>query len=318
MTRAIPTRRWLDANRWVWSFMAAALVWLLTVASVGGRGGFATFTTALGFATFYAIVGIGQMLVVSTGGIYIDLSIPSVMMLAGYLSMGVMGMQNSGLLPGIAVALGVGLAAGVANVVLIRVARIPSMIATLASGFVMQSMTIAYSRHSTAKPAPLLMDFSLSHVLGIPTIALVFIVFAVGIGFMMARTTFGRSILAIGQNARTAYLAGIPVARTIAAVYVISALLAAVAGLLLAVYSGGASLNMSEDFLLMSIAVVVLGGTSISGGRAMVAGVWGASLFLYLIVTMLNVLGVGAGVRYVVTGATIIAVLSISDQRESA
>jgi ribose transport system permease protein len=317
MKRLVPSRHWLDANRWFWSFVGAALVWLLTVASAEGRGGLATLTTALGFATFYAIVGIGQMLVISTGGIYIDLSIPSVMMLAGYLSMGMMGMQNSGLLLGIAMALGVGLAAGIANVVLIRIARIPSMIATLASGFIMQSMTIAYSRHSTAKPAPALLNFSLSHLLGIPTIAVVFILLTVVVGIALARTTFGRSVLATGQNARAAYFAGIPIQRTIAAVYIISALLAAVAGLLLAAYSGGASLNMSEDFLLMSIAVVVLGGTSISGGRAMVAGVWGASLFLYLITTMLNVMGVGAGIRYVVTGAIIIAVLSLSDQREA-
>ena len=318
MMRAFPTRRWLDANRWVWSFIAAALVWLLIIASVAGRGAGATLGTALGFATFYAIVGVGQMLVVSTGGIYIDLSIPSVMMLAGYLSMGTMGARDAGLLPGIAVALAVGLAAGVVNVVLIRGARIPSMIATLASGFIMQSMTIAYSRHSTAKPAPMLLDFSLSNVLGVPTLALIFIVLTVGVGFVLARTTFGRSVLAVGQNARAAYLAGIPIPRTIASVYIISGILASVAGLLLAAYSGGASLNMSEDFLLMSIAVVVLGGTSISGGRAMVAGVWGASLFLYLLVTMLNVLGVDAGVRYVVTGVIIIVVLALSDQHESA
>jgi ribose transport system permease protein len=316
--RVVPTRRWLEANRWVWSFIAAALVWALTVASVEGRGAAASLGTALGFATFYAIVGIGQMLVISTGGIYIDLSIPSVMMLAGYLSMGTMGARDAGLLPGIAVALVVGAAAGVANVILIRVARIPSMIATLASGFIMQSMTIAYSRHSTAKPAPILLDFSLSHMFGIPTIAVIFVMFSIGVGFVLARTTFGRSVLATGQNARAAYLAGIAIPRTIAAVYIISGVLAAIAGLLLAAYSGGASLNMSEDFLLMSIAVVVLGGTSISGGRAVVAGVWGASLFLYLIVAMLNVLGVGAGLRYVVTGIIIIVVLALSDQHESA
>jgi len=316
--RAVPTRRWLNDNRWVWSFTAAALVWLLTIFIADWRGPLATLSTALGFATFYAIVGIGQMLVISTGGIYIDLSIPSVMVLAGYLSMGTMGARDAGLLPGIAVALAVGLAAGVANVVLIRGARIPSMIATLASGFIMQSITIAYSHHSTAKPAPTLLDFSLSHVFGVPTIALIFIVVTVGVGFVLARTVFGRSVLATGQNARAAYLAGIPIPRTIATVYIISGLLAAVAGMLLAAYSGGASLNMSEDFLLMSIAVVVLGGTSISGGRAMIAGVWGASLFLYLIVTMLNVLGVGAGVRYVVTGIIIIVVLALSDQHESA
>jgi ribose transport system permease protein len=179
-------------------------------------------------------------------------------------------------------------------------------------------MTIAYSRHSTAKPAPALLDFSLSHVFGAPTLALIFIAFAVGVGLILAHTVFGRSVLAVGQNARAAYLAGIRIPRIIAGVYIISGLLAAVAGLLLAAYSGGASLNMSEDFLLMSIAVVVLGGTSISGGRAMVAGVWGASLFLYLLVTMLNVIGVGAGLRYVVTGVIIIVVLALSDQRQAA
>jgi ribose transport system permease protein len=75
---------------------------------------------------------------------------------------------------------------------------------------------------------------------------------------------------------------------------------------------------MSEDFLLMAVAVVVLGGTSIAGGRATVAGLWGAALFLYLIVAMMNVFGVSAGLRYVVTGLIIIAVLTLSEGQETA
>ena len=311
-------RRWLDANPWIWSLLGALVVWGLTAASVSGRGAGETLSTALGFATFYVIVGIGQMLVISAGPGNIDLSIPSVMMLAGYLSMGSMHAQNAGLALGVAIALGVGLAAGVANVVLIRGLNIPPMIATLAAGFVMQSMTIAYSRGSTAKPAPALLEFSLSHVLGVPVIALLSLAVAALVAVALARSTFGRSVLAIGQNARAAYLAGVAIPRTMAAVYILSSLLASVAGLLLAAYSGGASLNMAEDFLLMSIAVVVLGGTSIAGGQATVAGVWTASLFLYLIVTMLNVLGVSAGLRYVVTGLIIIGVLAVSKGRRTA
>jgi ribose transport system permease protein len=311
-------RRWLDANPWMWSLLGALIVWGLTAASVEGRGAGETLSVALGFATFYVIVGIGQMLVISAGPGNIDLSIPSVMMLAGYLSMGFMHAQDSGLALGVAIALGVGLAAGIANVVLIRGLRIPPMIATLAAGFVMQSMTIAYSRGSTAKPAPALLDFSLAHVAGVPVIALLFLAVAWLVAVALARSTFGRSVLAIGQNARAAYLAGVAIPRTMATVYIVSAMLASVAGLLLAAYSGGASLNMSEDFLLMSIAVVVLGGTSIAGGQATVAGVWTASLFLYLIVTMLNVLGVSAGLRYVVTGLIIIGVLAVSKGRRAA
>jgi ribose transport system permease protein len=312
------TRRWLDANPWLWSLLGAIIVWGLTVASVEGRGAGATLTTALGFATFYVIVGIGQMLVIASGPGNIDLSIPSVMALAGYLAMGMMHEHNSGLVLGILVALGVGLGAGVANVILIRGLNIPPMIATLAAGFVMQSMTIAYSRGSTAKPAPLLLSFSLARVAGVPVIAILLLLVAGGVAFMLARSSFGRSVLAIGQNARAAYLAGVAIPRTMAAVYIISSLLASVAGLLLAAYSGGASLNMAEDFLLMSIAVVVLGGTSIAGGQATVAGVWTASLFLYLIVTMLNVFGVGAGLRYVITGLIIIGVLAVSKGRRAA
>lgn len=310
-------RRWLVGNRWAWSFIGALVVWGLTVASVGGRGAGATLSVALAFSAFYAIVGIGEMLVISTGGGNIDLSIPSVMMLAGYLSMGAMHDQNSLLPLGILVALGVGLGAGVANVILIRVTKIPPMVATLASGFVMQSMTIAYSTTSTATPAPMLLHFSLSRVFGIPTLAIPVVLFAVLMGLLLSRSVFGRSVLAIGQNERAAYLANVSIQGTLATVYIISAVLAAVAGLLLAGYSGGASLDMSQGFLLMAIAVVVLGGTSIAGGRASVAGVWGASMFLYLIVTMLNVFGVGAGVQYVVTGIIIITVLTLSEGKEA-
>jgi ribose transport system permease protein len=303
---------WFEARPWLWSLLGALIVWLVTAASVAGRGAGETLSTALGFATFYVIVGIGQMLVIAAGPGNIDLAIPSVMTLAGYLSMGVMHAENAGLALGIAVALGVGVLAGTANVVLIRLLRIPPMIATLASGLVMQSITIAYSRGSTAKPAPLLLEVSLARVLGVPVIALAMVAIAALVALLLGRSRFGRSVLAIGQNARAAYLAGIAIARTMAAVYLVSALLAAIGGLLLAAYSGGASLNMAEDFLLMSIAVVVLGGTSIAGGQATVTGVWTASLFLYLIVTMLNVLGVGAGLRYVISGLIIVGVLALA------
>ena len=131
------------------------------------------------------------------------------------------------------------------------------------------------------------------------------------VGLLVRYTTFGRAILAIGQNRRAAYLAGIRLNLVSGAVFILSALFAAVCGLLLAASSGGASLDMGEGYLLMSIAVVVLGGTSITGGRIAIPGVWGAALLLYLIVSLLNVLGVSSGVRYLTIGLVIIGVLAI-------
>ncbi|MDA8051253.1 MAG: ABC transporter permease [Rhodospirillales bacterium] len=311
-------RAWLDARPWVWSFGAALIVWLVTALAVQGRGMLETLAVALQFATFYAIVGIGQMLTIAAGPGNIDLSIPGVMTFAGYVAIGMMNGGNAGLAAGIAAGVVIGLAAGAFNVGLIQGLRIPPMIGTLAAGFVFQSMAIAYSRTSHAAPAPLLVSFSVARVLGLPVIALIFIVLTVLVSVALSRSVFGRSVLAIGQNARAARLAGLAVRRTLGFVYLASAVLAAVAGILLSAYSGGAALDMGTDYLLMSIAVVVLGGTSIAGGQASPAGLWGAAILLDLVVTMLNVMRVGAGLRYVVTGLIIIGVLALAKGREQA
>lgn len=305
------------ANRWAWSFAGALVVWLITIISADGRGAGATLSAALGFAAFYVMAGMGQMLVVAAGPGNIDLSIPSVMTLSGYLATGAMQGDPSKLWLGILVVLALGCALGLINVGLIRFARVPPMVATLSTGFIMQSITIAYSKTAPAKPPAVLMDFALGRIFGIPWLALVLILGAAVLGIITARSVFGRDLLAVGQSERAAYLAGIPTGRVRTVVYVVSSLLAAVTGLLLAAYSGGAALDMSSDFLLMSIAVVVIGGTSITGGRVSAAGIWGGALFIYLISTMLNVLGLGAGVRYALTGAIIIAVLALSEDRAS-
>lgn len=308
-------RAWLDARPWVWSFAAAFVVWLLTLFTVQGRGAMETLAVALQFSTFFAIVGIGQMLAIAAGPGNIDLSIPGVMTFAGYLAMGQMNGANAGLVTGIVAGIAVGVVAGAFNAGLIRLLRIPPLIGTLASGFVFQSMAIAYSRHSIAKPAPLLVAFAANRVLGVPLIALIFIALTALVAVLLRRSVFGRSMLAIGQNARAARLAGLAVGRTLALVYLVSGILAALAGILLSAYSGGAALDMGEEYLLMSIAVVVLGGTSIAGGEAAPAGLWGAAILLDLVVTMLNVMRVGAGLRYVVTGLIIIAVLAVAKGR---
>ena len=113
----------------------------------------------------------------------------------------------------------------------------------------------------------------------------------------------------VGQNMRAAWLAGMNVDRTRFATYVLSAFFSGICGIVLSGFSGGAALNMGEEFLLASIATVVIGGTSVAGGRANVPGIWGAALFMYLLVTMLNTFGASAGVRLILTGLMIIGVI---------
>ena len=133
---------------------------------------------------------------------------------------------------------------------------------------------------------------------------------AIAAGFALQRMVYGRSVTAIGQNIRAAWLAGVKVERIRFLTYMLSGTLGGLNGALLAGYFRGANVDIGNEYLLASIAVVVIGGTSVAGGKANVPGVWGGALFLVLLLTMLNTFGVSAGVRLVLTGLIILGVIS--------
>jgi ribose transport system permease protein len=174
------------------------------------------------------------------------------------------------------------------------------------------STAISYGRGIRIKPPPMLADFATATLLGVPLLAFLVLALSIIIALILKRTSYGRTVLAIGQNPRAARFAGLNVDQARFATYVLSALLAGLCGIVLSGFSGGAALNMGEGFLLASIAVVVIGGTSVAGGRANVPGVWGAALFTYLLDTMLNIFGANAGIRLIMTGLIIIAVITIA------
>lgn len=300
---------------WIWAYLAAIGVWIATIAFTGGQGGGAVLTAAFTFATFFVIVALGQMFVVTLGPGNVDLSIPATMTLAGTVALKIMDTDNSMILAGFAVTLAVGIGVGIVNYGLIRLLRIPPIIATLSSSFVFQSAAIWYNRGLRIKPPPALGDFTTTVVWGMPVLAICVILLAAVMHVVLTRTVYGRSVVAIGQNQRAAWLAGVAVDRTRFATYVMCAVFASLCGLLFASFSGGAALNMGQEYLLNSIAVVVIGGTSVAGGFANVPGLWGAALFLFLLVTMLNTFGLGAGIRMVLTGAIIIAVIVLASGR---
>jgi len=297
---------------WLWAFAAAFFVWLATIVFTGGQGAAAVLTAALAFGTFSVIVGIGQMYVITLGPGNVDLSIPATMTFAGAASMKIMDTQDSMIFIGLLVALGVGVSVGIFNYALIRLLRIPPIIATLSSSFVFQSAAIAYGRGIKIKPPPVLAEFTTARIVGIPILAIFTVILAVIMAVVLHKTVYGRSVIAIGQNPRAAGFSGISVGFTRFATYVLSATLAGLCGFVLSGFSGGASLNMGAEFLLASIAVVVIGGTSVAGGFANIPGLWGAALFMFLLVTMLNTFGLGAGIRLIMTGLIIISVITLA------
>lgn len=303
---------------WFWAWVAALAAFLATWSLSTGGGGAALAVAALTFGSFSVLTGLGQMLVITLGPGNTDLSIPATMTLAATLSLKLMaGAGGIWIAAGLVAALAIGVGVGVVNFALIRLLRIPPIIATLSASFLYQSLAIWSNRGLRIKPPAALAEFTTGRaLLGVPNLAWVALAISVVFWVLLNRSGFGRRVSAIGQNPRAARLAGVPVARTSAATYVISAVMAALAGFLLACFSGGAALNMGAEFLLMSIAVTVIGGSSIAGGNSNVPGIWAGALFMYLIVSMLNSYGLGAGVRLLSTGIIIIAIVAVASGRK--
>jgi len=302
--------RTLLARPWIWSFIGALIVWLAAIVFTGGYGAGGMLTAALSLAVFIVVVGIGQMFVITLGPGNVDLSLPANIGLASAVAMKVMDGSNSMIAVGLVAALASGMAVGAFNYALIRALRIPPIIATLSSSFIVLSIDIAYGRGLQIKPPPAFADFTNIQFFGIPILAIGGVLFACLAGIALQRMVYGRSVLAIGQNMRAAWLAGIPVERIRFFTYTLSGALAGINGALLAGYFRGASVDIGNEYLLSSIAVVVIGGTSVAGGKANVPGIWGASLFLVLLLTMLNTFGVSAGVRLLLTGLIIVGVIT--------
>jgi ribose transport system permease protein len=301
---------------WSWSFLAALLVWVLSF-TIAGQGAGGMLVAALSFSAFTVMVGLGQMFVITLGPGNVDLSIPATIGLASAVAMKVMGGQDSMIALGLLAALACGLAIGGFNYLLIRLLRIPPIVATLSASLIIQSVGISYGRGLQIKPPAALTEFTFTRVLGAPVLAVAAVLLSIAAAVVLQRTIYGRTVLAAGQNMRAARFAGLSVEPARFITYVLCGALAALCGALLAGFSGGSSLSMGREYLLSSIAVVVLGGTSVAGGRANVPGLWGGALFLFMVSTLLNTAGFGSGLRDVFTGLIIVAGIAITGTRQA-
>ena len=305
----------ISRHPWLGAWIAAVAAFALTLIGGQSASGTGLLGAALSFSALTVLAALGQMLVISTGPGNADLSIPSSIALASAVAMLVMDGQNAMILPGLLAAILAGAAVGLANAGLIHILRIPPIIATLAASLIVMSCAISIGRGLKIKPPPLFAEITTLRIAGIPLLAVLALFVSIAVWFAVERTVYGRAVCAVGQNQRAAELAGVPVERTRLLTYVLCAAMAGLTGALIAGFSGGNSLDQGEEYLLGTIAVVVIGGTSVIGGRPCVPGIWGAALFMFLVVAMLNAVGAGAGVRLVLTGLIIITVIALGSAR---
>ncbi|MDK1374262.1 MULTISPECIES: ABC transporter permease [unclassified Sinorhizobium] len=261
-------------------------------------------------ASFLGVVAAGVMVVILLG--HIDLSIPWVMTTGAMMACAAAGFGAIG--PVIAIPFGIlcGTAFGLLNGFGVAYLRIPSMIVTLASNVVAQGLMVVYtggfSPQDSAPPAVrwLATGFVIP---GLPNAILVWVAISAIMVFLFTRTSFGRAVYGIGNSERAAYLSGVDTRRIVMIAFAISGALSAFGGVLLAGYSSKAAQAMGDAYLLPAIAAVVLGGTSILGGRGSYLGTVAGVILITLLQSILSVMQMPEAGRQIVYGVVIIVML---------
>jgi ribose transport system permease protein len=261
-------------------------------------------------ASFLAMMSTGMMLVILLGPI--DLSLPWIITVGGMMSTAAAGWGSWGPIYAIPVGVLCGVGFGLINGIGVAYLRVPSMIFTLGINAVAQGFMIV--RTGGAAPQDMapdsMHDLATGRlILGIPNPLWVWIVVGGLTVFLLKRTMFGRAVYAIGNRELAAYLSGISTQRVVLAAFAISGGLSAFAGTLLAGYSTKAYQGMGDPYLLPAIAAVVLGGTSILGGRGTYLGTVAGVILITLLQSILSVIQIEEAFRQLIYGAVIIAML---------
>ena len=259
----------------------------------------------LQIGSFLGICAAGMMMVILLG--HIDLSVPWTLAAAAMTATAVGGEMA---LP---TALAVGLAVGLLNGFGVAFLRIPSMIFTLGVDTMLRGLMVAQTGGFAPQDSatPLMLYLAKERILGIPVAIFVWAAVSAAITVILTRTGFGRSIYATGSREGAAFLSGIRTRRVIVGAFVISALCASIAGVLLAGYSAKAYQGMGNAFLLPAIAAVVLGGTHILGGRGRYAGTVVGVILIVLLNSVLSITQMPEAGRQIIYGTVIVGMLLV-------
>lgn len=261
-------------------------------------------------AAVVGVVATGMTFVILTAGI--DLSVGSVVAFGGML---VALLMTNGFPPLIAVVITLAIGAGLGAIMggISAYANVPSFIITLAGLVTIRGITFLLSEGSPVGGLPSAFSFLGSAKIGVaPLMGIIFICIALVAGFILRFTVFGEYVYATGGSIEAARLSGVPTRRIITLVFTISGLLSAFAGILLTSRLRIGQPTAAEGLELDAIAAVVLGGTSLFGGRGGVLGTFIAVMLLQVLRNLFNLIGLGSFYQMTVTGVIIIFAILIN------
>lgn len=261
-------------------------------------------------ASALGILSLGQTFVMVAGGI--DLSVAATMQLATVGVAEIAKGDDARVFVAVPIVLLLSMLVGLVNGWLVTKRRVVPFVATLFFGSVVTGLRLVYTKAApSGSLPPLLRVLGRDNTGPIPNAALIFLVLALIAALVLRRTVFGRQLYATGGNPVTSWLAGVPVERIRLTTYVVCGLLAGLAGLVLAGYVGYADQWMGRGYDFDSIAAVVVGGTSLAGGRGGIAGTVAGVLLITVLLNLVLLLNMNVQWQLVVKGAVIILAVAL-------
>jgi ribose transport system permease protein len=257
---------------------------------------------------FTAILAAGMTFVVLTAGI--DLSVGSVVGLAGMVCATVM-VGGSGVMAGVVSGVAVGVVTGMLNGAAVTLLRVPPFVVTLATMLIVRGAAYKLTDARTVSGLPTSFGTLSS---GVASAALMLAIFVVA-WLLLVRTPFGRHVYAVGGNVEAAWLSGVRVGWVQFAVYTLSGLAAGIAGVLVASRLNAGYPRAGEFYELDAIAAVVVGGTSLFGGRGSIWGTLAGAFFIGVLNNGLNLFRVSPYDQLIVKGAVLLMAASLDRWR---
>jgi len=299
--------------------MVVVLLALVVLAALLTRGSFVSpsnVVTLLYQSSILGVLVIGQGLAILTRGL--DLSVGAVTILAAIVMGGMSSDQQLfvpylGLVPAVAIGLGAAGAIGFVNGVVVATTRIPAFIATLAMLLAVSGLSYLLTGGAPIYyPDEFFVRFGGGTFWLIPSSVVAWFLLLIAGHLFLSRTKFGPMIYAVGGNERAALLSGIDVQKVKVLVYTISGLMAGVAGFLFLARTGYATPTPGQDYLLASVAAVVVGGISLAGGRGGMKDALVGVLILATLGNLMTLLGVPPHLQSAVEGGAILLAVMVN------
>lgn len=318
-TQSIPSQRRWFSKAWLMEqkSLIALIVLIVIVSSLSPN--FFTLNNLFNIlqqTSVNAIMAVGMTLVILTSGI--DLSVGSLLALTGAVAASLVGLEVNALVAVVG-ALALGTAIGAVTGTIVAKGKVQAFIATLVMMLLLRGVTMVYTNGSPVNTgfndnADLLGWFGIGRPLGIPTPIWMMAIVFFAAWYMLHHTRLGRYIYALGGNEAATRLSGISVSRVKIAVYALSGMLAALASVIEVARLSSAQPTAGTGYELDAIAAVVLGGTSLAGGKGRIMGTLIGALILGFLNNGLNLLGVSSYYQMIVKAVVILLAVLVDNK----